>query len=454
MLGHREAQASGYLVARFGGDLGNVTATSPFAVYFNPAALGGTESTQLTLDVLAGVRHATYDRTADAASASSKTAAQNQAYQESNFGKASLLNALALPFFGVSSDLGGSKIVHVGFASYIPFGGTAKWDENSSVTGVGKDGPQRWANIQGALISYYNTAAIAITIPKTNLSVGVNGSLVYSWVNTIRARNSNGSDDVSTDVALQEGRAWIDAKGIQAAAAVGLYWAPEGSGKVKVGVSYTIRPGFGQMRLKGDLHQQFGGVAARDPVTKIDFLQTFPDVVRIGASTEANRRVEIRGDVEYVTWSVFKRQCIVDPGGKCQLYNDGSQIAGGAAKQVIPRNWSDTLGVRVGASFFPTGVHTSQIFGSVGFKTPPVGREYVDPSGLDSTRFTFAFGGEKWLTPHFGIAGSANFEYFAPVTTDGLQKYSTLQAPSKSPSANGRYTQYIAFANVNATYKF
>ncbi|MFO0662237.1 MAG: hypothetical protein U0165_20765 [Polyangiaceae bacterium] len=435
------------------GDLGNPTSTSPFAVYYNPT-LGGAESTQLTLDVLAGVRHATYERNQDAASASSKANAQDPNYLASNFGTANLTNATALPFFGISSDLGGSKLIHVGFASYIPFGGMARWDKNDALTGPGKDGVQRWANIEGSLISYYNTVAVAVTIPKTNLSFGINGSLVYSFVNTVRARNSNGSDDYTSNGSLSEGRAWIDAKGLQAAAAIGMYWAPEGSGKVKVGLSYTMRPNFGQMRLKGVLHQQFGGVAERTQTTDVDFLQTFPDVFRLGASTEVNRRLEMRGDIEYVTWSVFKRQCIVSPGGKCQLYDDGSQLAGGDVKQVIPRNWSDTLGVRVGASFFPYAKHDTQIFGSVGFKTPPVGREYIDPSGLDSTRFTFALGGEKWITPHLGIGGSANFEYFAPVTTDERQKYSTLAAPSKSPSANGRYTQIIAFANVNATYKF
>src|SRR5262249_18470660 len=43
-----EAEASGYLTARFGSDQGTPAQPNTFAVYFNPAALGGTKGTTLT----------------------------------------------------------------------------------------------------------------------------------------------------------------------------------------------------------------------------------------------------------------------------------------------------------------------------------------------------------------------------------------------------------------------
>src|SRR5688500_7849518 len=44
------AGASGFATARFGGEHGNVTATNPTAIYFNPGALGFSEGIHLMAD--------------------------------------------------------------------------------------------------------------------------------------------------------------------------------------------------------------------------------------------------------------------------------------------------------------------------------------------------------------------------------------------------------------------
>src|SRR5690348_6393938 len=63
-----DAQASGYLTARFGGDQGAPMMPNGYALYFNPAALGGTTGTTLTGDVSLALRHVHYKRTGEALS--------------------------------------------------------------------------------------------------------------------------------------------------------------------------------------------------------------------------------------------------------------------------------------------------------------------------------------------------------------------------------------------------
>src|SRR5262249_8347293 len=155
---------------------------------------------------------------------------------------------------GVATDFGGSKYLHGGFAVYIPYGGLASWKRNTdfdnSLAPGGNDGPQRWFNISGRILSIYSTAALAGTIPRARVSVGFNVSLIYHSLETVRARNPNGSDDTGTANQIIEGRSLIDASGVNASAALGVYWEPV-AGKVKLGASYTVRPAFGPMRLSG-----------------------------------------------------------------------------------------------------------------------------------------------------------------------------------------------------------
>ena len=62
------AEASGFLGARFGADHGTPVGKNPFSVYFNPAAIGGTQGTQLSLDAAVIYRVASYQRGTNAQS--------------------------------------------------------------------------------------------------------------------------------------------------------------------------------------------------------------------------------------------------------------------------------------------------------------------------------------------------------------------------------------------------
>jgi long-chain fatty acid transport protein len=143
MFSVREAHASGYLTARFGSDHGSPAAPNPYAVYFNPAAIGGIEGTQIVGDLSLGVRSVTYDRGNDALSPSSPSLANDPQYVAANTGRAKLLNVVPLPYLGAASDLG-TKNLRVGYALYVPFGGMADWHKRTATDYApgAYDGPQ------------------------------------------------------------------------------------------------------------------------------------------------------------------------------------------------------------------------------------------------------------------------------------------------------------------------
>src|SRR5262245_5055511 len=103
-LAPRDAKASGYLTARYGGDEGAPMMANGYALYYNPAALGGTTGTTITGDLTLALRQAHYKRTGDALSplpANKDRLLADQKYINANTGDANLLNVLPLPFAGI-----------------------------------------------------------------------------------------------------------------------------------------------------------------------------------------------------------------------------------------------------------------------------------------------------------------------------------------------------------------
>jgi len=124
------AEASGFLGARFGADHGTPVGDNPFSIYFNPAALGSVQGTQVSIDGALLYRLASYERGADALSPGAlanedKNSQAFKDYTRSNTGTGKVGNVLGLPFVGVATDFGGSKYFHGGLAFYIPYGGLA-----------------------------------------------------------------------------------------------------------------------------------------------------------------------------------------------------------------------------------------------------------------------------------------------------------------------------------------
>jgi long-chain fatty acid transport protein len=458
VLAPSDAAASGYLTARFGTDHGTPASPNGFAVYFNPAALGGTTGTTITGDVSLLLRWASYQRGVDALSASDEATKQDPAYRSANVGRANLLNLLALPYLGVNTDFGGSKYLRGGYAFYIPFGGMATWDRRDPTQGGTIDGVSRWHNISGQILAIYNTLAFAVKVHET-FTIGANVSGIIHNVATVRARNADGSDDTISNGQLVEGRSLLEAHGFNLSAALGVYWEPTDT--VKLGLSYTSQPGFGETKMSGTLKTQLAGT---QPDSKeVDFFQTYPDIIRLGGAVKATEKLELRGDLEFVRWSVFDKQCVVPKGDKCNVAEDGRDLSGGKVILNIPRRWNDAIGIRVGPGYQLND--DLELFGSVGFTTPAVPKATIDASTIDSQRLYGTVGAKYRFSEHFALAASYNHIHYFTVNTNGANDQEIAGHPAKgpdggaynasrSPSADGRYKSEIGFLNINAAYTF
>lgn len=451
-----EAQASGYLTARFGSDYGTPAVPNTYAVYFNPAALGGTKGTTITGDVSVLLRWASYNRPYEALSPQTSDI-NNVDYQNANVGRANLLNLLALPFVGVNTDFGGSKILRGGFAVYVPFGGLAQWDrrEYTANTPGTRDGVSRWHNISGQILAVYNTFALAAVIPDTGLSIGASVSPVIHHVATVRARNVNGSDDTfNKQGGLEEGRSYLDATGVNLAASFGVYYEPNKD--LRFGLAYLSQPGFGDTRISGTLKAQSG--ASSQTNDKIDFLQSYPDVIRFGTQVQVTKDLDIKSDFEFVRWNVFKRQCVVKEGQDCNVADDGRDMSGGSVILNIPRNWNNAVGFRAGPGYKLN--ESTELFGSLGFTTPAVPKETIDASTIDAFRIYATLGARFELSKNLALGASYNHIYFATVKTNGANNQDLKDHPggdynvSRSPSADGTYKSQIGFLNANVAYTF
>lgn len=454
LLASRVADAGGFSTARFGSDHGNPMTGSAYAVYFNPASLGGIDGSQLTLDLNVAYRRAEYTRSESALSPKSQPVG-DPVYRDANTGNAHLTNVLASPFGGVVSNLG-TKFVSVGFASYIPFGGVASWDKNdkykdSKEAPGAVDGPQRWHGINGSHTSWYNTLAVAFTIPSARLSFGLSGSYVRHSIKTIRARNADSSDDMRDSAGgLIEGRSLLNVSGSNFALGLGVYFEPKADRSIRVGASYLMKPNFGEMRLKGKLDTQFGNQKGEQNF-QVDLLQTYPDIMRAGVAWRVNEEAEVRLDGDYTRWSAFNRQCVVATGKQCNLLPNGGQT-GGDVILALPRDWRDTFGARLGASLWASPL--TEIWVSGAFDTAAVPSSTIDAVYLDSFKVIGAVGVRRKVGKNLLLATSYNHVAYLPVETSGKSTTYQAELPSRSPSANGRYEQSIIFINANATVLF
>lgn len=454
------ASASGYLTARYGADNGSPAMSNAFAIYYNPAALGGTKGTTITGDVSAALRWAQYDRT-DPTSPSipyDQSTPIGRDYHASNVGKASLMNFVALPFLGFNTDFGGKLGgLRAGYAFYIPYGGSANWDRRpdsdplvGAVPGA-KDGPQRWHNISGQILAIYNTVALAYELPY-GISIGASFSPVINTAKTVRARNLDGSDNtLSPTGKLIEGRSLIEVMGINAAVAFGVHFDPLNDHSMKLGFSYSSQPGFGDTVMSGNLTQQLGDSPPGQP-TKVDLRQAYPDVFRLGFSWRISPKWELHSDAQYLRWSWFKNQCLVNAGSPCTLGPTGADLTGGKVILNIPANWKDTFGARAGVTFWPT--ETLSTFASMAFSTPAVPASTINAATIDAFRVYATIGARVELGKHLAIAGSYNHIFFLDVNTQGGSQLYNYSEPSKSPAADGTYKTTLGFFNVNAAYTF
>lgn len=446
------ARASGLENPHISDAHGQPALANPYAVYFNPAALGGVHGTQLVADGAVVVGFTRYDRTAPLSPSASNTPSDpnRAAYVASNTGPNTAVGVSGIPFLGVASDFG-SKTFFGGLAAYAPFGGGVKWDKASRYAGSSLlpgavDGPQRWQSISVNDASLAGTAAFGARLGR-GLSVGAGLTLYSHSIALDKALDGDGSDDVTApNGGLKEGRALLQVSGLDAGVSGGLYWE-DPSGALRLGASYTSQPGLGEMRLKGTLEQKIG--ITPSATTDVDVLQSYPDIVRLGAAYRASGSVDLRLHGEFARWSVLQNECVVHTGMPCAINPDGSSKTPGAVISNIPSDFHDAFAVHAGVGYWPA--KRTEIFFDGGVDSSAVPASSLGTTLFDSFKILGTVGVRHRFSERIFVAASYTGVYYLPVTVTGETE---SKAPSDVPNANGSYASHLSFCDVSGTFVF
>lgn len=465
------AEASGFAAARFGGEHGHPTTDNATAIYYNPAGIALSEGTHIFADGTLALRWASYERPAVAPGVVDSQLTLDLA-PGANDGKATLFNPAFSPFAGVTSDFG-TDFIYGGAAIYFPFGGSAVWDENEQYADSedfpgAVDGVQRWYSIDGTIRSMYLTGALAFNIRKIGLSIGVTGSAIRSEVDTVRARNPDGTDDIVSgtmeDFSLKEGRSALKVHGWQGGFGVGLVYDVLELGKYFIGASYTSQPNVaGGMYLQGTLDNVFS--LGEPSTTDVELEQTLPDIVRFGVRVRPTDKYELRLFGDYTRWSVFRKQCVLDTSvddRNCDFENerealDDPENFGGpgdtaGVTQHLPRFWKDAGGVRFGASYW--FIPTVEGYAGVGYDSTAVPKETLDPALMDAHKISISLGARWQIIERLAMAFTSTELIFFRTSTEGKSRLDDFLSPTRQPSGDGVYKQFFQLFNFYADVSF
>lgn len=445
------ANASGFNTARFGGDHGNVTTDNPTAIYFNPAGLADRDPNDaerkfefhLFADGNLAFRASSWEH-----STSKYDIPEPMGAEGANTGEASLFNVIVAPMIGVNFKI---KDFAAGAAFYVPFGGQATWDTNekfaNSTTYAGPvDGVQRWHTINGTLRTAYVSVGAAYDIAQ-RVSLGASFNLALSTIETIRAREPGGTNDIDS-----EGRSLLELSGLNAAFGVGILGevVPR---KLWLGFSYQSQPGVvGDMKLTGQLTNNFGGT--KSAPEDVALFQQLPAEYRFGVRARPADKWEVRFTGELIDWSVFDNQCIThDNEDTCEVKRDGSAVDPAHAPiQNIVRRWGPAFATRIGVSYWVK--ENIELFGSFGYDSAAVPASTLEPTLQDYHSFAPSIGGRFGFGKHFELGASYTHFFYVPRDTTGESILATLEAPSRTPDSGGNYSQILGLVNVNAQLSF
>jgi long-chain fatty acid transport protein len=453
------AHAGGYFTARFGGTDGNVTTDQVCAAYYNPAGLALAHGTRVSVEGDLAYRTASYER--DPASVSNLLQPGDTgpgtpvADLDANTGTGKLSNLIVSPFAGVATDFG-VKNLGVALTFSVPFGGQAKWDRdrrwagNTTYPGA-VDGAQRWGNIEGDIRSLYFTAAGAYLFAPIHLSVGLGVNVIVSSVDTLKARNPTGTDDLVSQPSgsLIEGRSRVEASGTTFSLAGGLMWMPIPA--LRVGLAYQGQPGFGKHHLDGTLENQFsGGARSRGD---IEFEQDLPDITTLGASYQVSPPLRLDASVSLQRWSVFKDQCVLDKtmaGRSCDIDASGNLTAGSAGVvAVIPRFWKNSYDFNVGAHYELDPRWT--LGAALTVSTSAVTDRGYDAAFIDMLKFIPVVGASWKISDLVTIVGNVSQVIYL---TRDVPVEAAWAGPSKTPSQAGTYKQAVSLFQLEAQLHF
>lgn len=449
------SQASGLFVARFGGEHGHAATDNPTALYYNPAGLALGSGSELLIDATLAHRTASYTR--PEGSISDPGGGTPTAATSANAGEGTLTNQAASPFLGFRTDLGVENFgLGVGF--FVPIGGSATWDGNSAYDGNAEfpgaqDGISRWWAMEGSMTSMYLSVGAGYRLPDLGLSLGLAINGVRTKIHTIRARNTDGSDDLvdkNNDNKLKEGRTELEASGVDLALGLGVIYEP--AQDVWIGVSYQTRPGItGEQTLEGDLRQAL--LTAQTNSSKIELVQGLADNLKVAYRQQFNQEWEVRAQVELAFWSAMQRQCILNAANEdraCKVGDNAEPGPGFVAN--LERQWEDAFGGRVGISRFVSD--ELELFGGVGYDASAVPDGFMDPALFDLEKYTVSLGALYDLSESLSLSGTFTQVIYAEADTTGKGAGPTLAGSSKGPDSGGVYKQAISVLNLGLLARF
>jgi long-chain fatty acid transport protein len=345
-------------------------------------------------------------------------------------GLATLFNLAAAPMIGATHRL--QNELAFGAAFYGPFGGASVWKKNEGFVGnetfAGpENGVQRWNTIDGSLRSMFATVGVGYRIEAARLSIGLTGNLVLSSMDTVRARDADGSNRLST-----EGRSHLAPSGVTGSFGLEAMFEAIPS-KPWIGASYPSLPGVtGGITMKGNLRNELGPGTATD--LEVSVYQNLPDIVRFSLEVRPHDGVELRifGDVS--RWRALQDQCLSPPGEECKVEKaNGAPAEGTKPVQNIPRRWNDTFGLRLGASLFPR--ENLEVMVGAGYDGNAIPDSTLDPSTTDFQDVSFALGGKLRITKQLAAAVTNTHFMYIPRDTAGRdESASTYVAPPTAPT--------------------
>jgi long-chain fatty acid transport protein len=446
--GQGRADAAGFASQTLGGEHGNVVESNPTALYYNPGALGFSGGASLGLYGTLALRSATWTHAKAADDYPDPPGAQG-----ADTGKATLFNVFGGPSIAASMHVSKDLVLAAGF--FAPFYGLSRWDKNGAFAGStmypqAVDGVQRWFVIDGKVEVLYFSVGSAYRLGP--VSLGASANFISSTFSLSQARNIGGTGQPNV---AEEGRAQLDAHGYQGSFAAGIE-VEAVPGQIYLAASYQAQPGLGPLALDGDLLITPPG--QKPTHYSITLHQSLPDVVRAGLRLRPRTLPwELRLFGDYTRWSVFTSQCIAERGGSCSVESNGGQSTGPGDATVlgnIRRDWRDTWGLRVGASYwFAPAV---EVFAGAGYETAAVPAATIAPDIADADNVLVALGARFALTEYlFATVSYTQIQYLNRnvATTASTLATSASGVPYVYPTVEGNggglYTQWVGLFTGN-----
>lgn len=413
------ASAGGFLISKIGGDSAGPTSDSPSALFWNPAALGMIDGTELFIDNNLFIRSATFTRD------TTGIVPEGQLFET-----AELLAVNTQPMLAIASPLGMRKF-SFGLGLYAPFGASSTWDDPG--------GAQRFQSIFGGISSLYLTPA-AVYSPSKTLHLGLSLSVVRTSLTSYRAfdfgplvGDFTGSE-VPAEQAGNEGRALLDFSGNAFSYAFGVvseldHWT--------LGLSYTSEVSIhmeGSLKIfapRNDFFQNLLGGDLDEPAT---LKTTWPRALRMGAAWHISPETTLSFSAEWVQWSLYDKVTI-------DVKNNNVAGLGNFDQEQITA-YNNTLNIRLGARhrLDPKWL----IFGGVGGENGAVPERHLDPSLFDTTKVGASLGFAYDMSEVITLSAGYNHLIYLPTIVSDTQV---------EPPPTGVHNQQVGIFNTNLTYR-